>query len=195
MGEKSQINLWVENVQKERWEDYLKDSGHYTTLSSLIRASVETHIASEDNSQPNASPALLSDIDNLREELSRVRKDVSWLRTQHQDNVDISGLAQEVFTYLEPLAESQQPVTVPDEIESDPEDYRNFLAAQPIITPNDEEEMESEGNPSYTAKAIADELGTTKERVEDALEHLRDQFLPVVQVEIDGATHYFREAE
>lgn len=195
MGEKAQINILVGEEQKEEWKAYVEESRSETSLTGLIRTSVQNHIASEDDSPASPSPGLTRDIDTLRGELSRVRKDVSWIRNQLQDSEDISGLAQDVFASLETLAEPKQEVTVPSGIDANPKEYQRFMGAQPKILPDDPETWEAEGYKSFRVKEIAEDVGATKAEVEDALEYLQDQFLPVVEVEINGETHYFKEAE
>lgn len=191
MGFDQQIHVNVSQDQKERWEDYIEDTSEHRSLSALIRRSVEREINSD---QPEAkpSPAMETEIQSLLDDVDRIRKDVQWLRTQEQDEVDISGLAQEVFDHLETLPEPQEPPSVPSDVD-DREAYLNRQAASMAILPEDAEEAESEGQTNYTASALADEFDTSEERIEDAITHLQDEFLPVVAVGFQGDTHYFKE--
>lgn len=186
---KSQINVQVGDCQKEDWVEYLDESRRFSSLSDLVRAAVEKEIKDEGSSQNFISPALESDVHEVAEDLARVRKDVRWLRQQHQDEADVSGLAQEVFDSLEPLPEPSGLVNSP-EVVDDERAYRRQLAALSVIVPSSDEE---ESRPQ-TVSAIADKVDVPESEVRDALEHLKNQFLPVVEVEIEGEVHYFREA-
>lgn len=175
MGEKSQINLKVDSSQKEEWEEFLDESGSYITLSGLIRSAVDSEIEQTgEDGLPAESPALESDVESLKKDVERIRKDVTWLREQRQDQVDISELAQEVFDELH---------TLPDvdtiEVDGDPREVRAVTGIQ-------------EYGPQ-TVPALAEELDSEPSQIDDALEHLQDQFLPVVSVEVEGQRHYFKE--
>lgn len=88
---------------------------------------------------------------------------------------------------LEPLPEPPEPVEVPADVDMDYEEYQRLLQAQMVVDPEDANERRPQ-----TAAAIADRLDTTPQRVEDAIDHLEDQFLPVVAIDYDGRRHYFK---
>lgn len=187
MADKPLINLRVDAKQKAEWEQYVEDSGRFSTVSGLIRASVESEINDESPPPSVESPGLASDVEDLQEEVERIRKDVRWLRQQQQDAVDLSDIAQEVFATLQPLPDSPV-LEVPDNVD-DQDDFRREEAAQQVIRPDSEDDTRSPQTSAY----LADELGVDEATIEDAIEHLQEQFLPVVAVEIDGKTHYFKE--
>jgi hypothetical protein len=83
----------------------------------------------------------------------------------------------------------EAPIQTPDDVELDAETYRRRLQAEAIIKPSGDDERVPQ-----TASALAERLDTTPQRIEDAIAHLQDQFLPVTVVEYDGERHYFREA-
>lgn len=165
MGEMVQINLRAGTDQKARWEAYVEETGRFASLSELIRASVEAEIQSDDAAQAAPTPALASDIQQLQEELSAVRKHVAWLREQEQTTVDISSLAQSVFDELEPLPDEDTPIQVPDDVAMDAEEYQRFRQAQAVIEPSNADEPAPQ-----TASALADRLDTTPQRIADAIE-------------------------
>ena len=187
MAEKVQINLRVDPAQKERWEDYVEESERFVTLSSFIRTSVEAQISDSEPAQQEASPALANDVQDLHEEVTAIRKNVSWVREQLQDEVDISELAQAVFDTLEPLPEQPEPIEVPDDMDMSYEEYQRHLQAKRVIEPHGPGERRPQ-----TAGAIADRVDATPKRVEDAIEYLEDQFLPVVAIDYDGQRQYFK---
>lgn len=185
MGEKVQVNIRVDEGQKEKWERHVDNSGQFTTLTGLIRAGVEKEMKMNGEVSKPANPALTTDLQKLTEKLNSIEDDVAWLRKQQQDDVVISDLAQDVFDELKVLPKPLQ------EVSSDVD--KQEAGAAILLTPDDLEALESDGIPSETLNAIAKRVGLTPREVEDAIEHLQDQFLPVVEVEVDGESHYFKE--
>jgi Arc/MetJ-type ribon-helix-helix transcriptional regulator len=186
---KVQINVQVDEKQKSDWEGFVEESGRYSSLSGLIRSAVEKEINGDDAQPSMESPALSSDVQDLKDDVARIRKDVRWLREHEQDEVDISELAQQVFDELEELPLPSTPVEVPENADMDEQEFRRKQAASMVVTPEDEN---SSRNPQ-TVNAIAERVEPRQDRVKDAIDHLQDQFLPVVGVTVDGETHYFRE--
>lgn len=186
-----QVNLRVDEAQKEHWEEYLDETHEYSSLSQLIRSAVEAEIQETDQPSNAVAPGITSDIEELKDDLERVRKDVSWLREQSQDDVDISDLAQRVFDELEALPRPSS-IDIPDDVEEE-DTYLQQRAALQVLTPDDGAEAEKNDIESYTVGALSDRLGANESRIQDAIEHLEDQFLPVVAVVVDGETHYFKE--
>lgn len=176
MGDKKQINLRVDSSQKEEWEEYIENSGRYSSLSGLIRASVEAEITGESDNEQASSPAQSQDIESMKQDLERVRKDVSWLRKQRQDAVDISDLAQEVFDNLKPLPDVDS-----RDVDASPQELAGVTGVQEYG--------------SQTVQALAKQLDTEPSRIEDALNYLEDQFMPVEEVTVEGERHYFKEAK
>lgn len=191
MDDPVQINLKVEASQKEKWEKYLEESHELPTISSLIRTSVETHIEFSNEETEDTSPALSNDIQELKDDVETIRDDVSWLRSQARDEDDISDLSQEVFDCLEVLPEPEGDLKIPDD--ADPERYRNQHAAALVLEPSDREEAMNEGANSQTIAALASGLDEDPNRIEAAIEYLQDQFLPVIEVQLEGERHYFKE--
>lgn len=174
----TQINVRLDEEQKEEWEEAIEESRRFTTLSGLVRAAVEAELIGEHDVQSQESPGLESDIQQLRQDVDTIRKNVEWLRKQQQEDVDISDTAQEVFERLKPLPD------IPlSEVGGETKTDRQQNAASICI---------SEYGPQ-TTQAIANDLDVSHRRVEDALEYLDEQFLPVVEVTLENQPHYFKE--
>lgn len=182
--EKTLVNFRVDTRQKARWERELRQSNQYSTLTQLIRSSVESELAGSHEATTQESPAISNDVDSIKGDVQRIKRDVRWLRNQEQDSVNISDTAQELFDTLEPL---------PLRRASPPDDQAvtEEQAAASLVIEGDEDE---ERHPQ-TIPALADRLGITKDECEDAIEHCREQFLPIVEVELNGRTHYFTEEQ
>lgn len=191
MAKDAQIHIALDSEQKARWEEYVEESNTYDSVTNLIRQSVESQIGEGSQSSASPSPAIAADIQDLKDDVESIQNDVSWLRNQSQDDVNISDLAQEVFDELEPLPQPPASLEIPNDVE-DEETYRQQQAAHQVITPDSTSEADSDGGNPQTAEAIASRLDSTTSRVRAAIDHLQNQFLPVEEVQLDGEIHYFR---
>lgn len=191
MVDKAQINLRLEAEQKDAWEKYVEESGEFSTVTGLIRASVEREIANEQNGA-GQSPALESDIGELKSDIQEIKSDVKNLVSLNIEPGEQVDLANEVRDELVTLPKPTGPVNVPDEMDINEKEYRRLRSAENIILPQDADEAKEGRNPQ-TLSAIGDRVGATSEEVNDAIERLKDDFIPIVEVEVDGEVHYFLE--
>lgn len=189
MGEMVQVNIRVNESQKERWENYVEDTGEFETLTNLIRSGVEREIKRDDVGEMGSSPAVGNDIQEIKDKLKTIRQDVGWLRRQEEEEEDISGFAQDVLKELEQLPEPTEPVEVPESVDMDLEEYRHWTGAQMVIEPSD---ADGDRYPQRI-EDIAERLGEREDRVEDAIEHLQDRLIPLIEVEYQGEAHWFKE--
>ncbi|MWV64477.1 hypothetical protein GRS48_06515 [Halorubrum sp. JWXQ-INN 858] len=193
MGERMQVNFRVDEEQKDDWERYIDQTGKYSSLTGLIRTAVEKEINDDQTATPTESPAISADLQDLQDDIDRIQKDVRWLRDQRQQRVDISELAQEVYDHLEPLPKPTAENEVPSSAEMDPKEYRRKEAARTVILPSDSGKADDSRINWQTPGRIADRIDSTESYVQDAIEHLQDQLLPIVEVEVDGRSHFFKE--
>lgn len=191
MAKDAQIHIALKSKKKERWEAFVEESNTYDSVTELIRQAVEAQIGGGTESSASPSPAIGADIQDLKEDIESIQKDVSWLRNQSQDDVNISDLAQEVFDELEPLPQAPASLEIPEDVD-DEQTYLRQQAAHQVITPDSTSEADSDGGNPQTAEAIANRLDSTASRVRAAIDHLQNQFLPVEEVQLDGEIHYFR---
>lgn len=187
MAETVQINLRVEEETKENWKEFIEDTEVSPTISHLIRTSVNSRVESFYEETDDEEPEWSADIKDMKSEVEAIRKDVSQLLKDQRDEDDISELAQDVFDSLETLPTSADNLEIPED--TDPTQYRRQRAANMVITPSDKDDT---ANPQ-TVSALAERFDEDTDRIERAIDHLQDNFLPVVEVQIDGARHYFRE--
>jgi hypothetical protein len=163
------VNLRVNLRQKARWEWYARRSDIHSSVSDLIRKSVEKEINTDDERVPTGQSVpseIQSDLDTLTEYVEQLKADVSWLRSREEYNVE--QLAYQIF-------ESIEEVKVSEDDESAKQ--MGTLA----------------GGKPHTVEAIADRLNTTPARVEEAIEFLKEQHMPIVRFDIAGETHWFKE--
>lgn len=188
-GIKKQVNIRIDEDRKAEWESYLKESGEHKTLTGLIRFAVEREVNGNQERKTSDSPALASDLQELKSDVERIRKDVRWLRKQREDEVDISEVAQRVQQELEALPQPSEPSKVPEGVDIGEDQFRREEAARTFIMPDGEK-----GSPNtQRVEDLADRVGAPPGDVREAIEHLQDQLLPIVEVELNGETHYFME--
>lgn len=163
------VNFRVEQSQKEKWEGYVEGSNLYTSLSDLIRKAVEKEINSEQREPPTEGQMvgeLQSELGSISEELEQLQKDVSWLRSREEH--DVEQLAHQIFNSIEAVKASGD-----DE----------SAAQMGTIA----------GGKPHTVKSLADQLNTTPARVEEAIEYLKQQHMPIIRFDIEDETHWFKE--
>jgi len=164
------VNLRVGESQKEEWENYVENSSMYTSLSDLIRKSVEKEISEETEETQQGVEAIgevQAELKSLSEGIEQLQKDVNWLRGREEH--DVEELANELFGIL-------------PEVRADGSDK----SARQMGT--------IAGGDPHTVDALADKLNTTPARVEEAIEFLKEHHFPIVRFDINGETHYFEEA-
>lgn len=162
------VNLRVNLRQKARWERYAKQSNEYTSLSHLIRIAVEKEM-SEDSEEPRIEGEMVevqTELSSLSEDLEQLQKDVSWLRSQEEH--DIEELGHMVYDNLREIPSSNS-----DEAAA----KTGQIAAEE----------------SQTIPAIARRLNSTPHRVGEAIEWCYENNFPVVYHEFDGERHWFKE--
>jgi|GEM_PF-3431601 len=191
MGEKVQINMRVDPEFKREVESYVEESNEYTSVTGLIRGAVNAKLKTGDDPIQQSSPAIQSDVQDIKDDLERVRKDVRWLRSHEEDASDISQLANRVRDELEVLPNLSGNMDLPDHV--DREKHERERAASMIIDPHSDEEANQEGLNKQRLSDIARRVDAPQSDVRDAIERLKDDFLPVVEVERDGEIHYFLE--
>jgi hypothetical protein len=191
MPDTAQINIRVSEAQKEEWEEYVGESGQYKTLTGLIRGAVHTEIHDDPEKEHGVPPALQNDIQGLREDIEEIKSDVDWIRRREQSDAGIEDLAQEVYSSLVTIEPVQGSLDVPEG--DDEEEARYRIAAQDEIEPHSENEATEDGRILHTKQAIADRVGSDPDDVEDAIDYLQERLMPVIAVEYDNQTHYFRE--
>jgi Arc/MetJ-type ribon-helix-helix transcriptional regulator len=163
------VNLRVNREQKEKWEDYVDGSDLYSSLSDLIRKAVEKEISRDSEESPTGGvmvDEVQTELSSLSEDIEQLQKDVSWLRSREEH--DVEELAHKLFSTIEPVK-----ATGDDE------------SAKQMGT--------IAGSNPHTVDALASRLDTTPARVEEALDFLKEQHMPIVRFDIDGETHWFKE--
>lgn len=163
------VNLRVNIRQKARWERYAKQSNEYTSLSHLIRIAVEKEMSEDSEESPIGGEMVdevQTELSSISEDLEQLQKDVDWLRSREEH--DVEELADQIFSSIEAVDAS-----------GDDESAKEMGRIA--------------GRKPHTVKALASRLDTTPYRVEEAIDFLKEQHMPIVRFDIDGETHWFEE--
>ncbi len=106
MGERTQINLVVDQSQKDEWEAYADESAECDSLSHLIRLAVSREIHRDDERAGDSSGVAdvqLSGIDerfdHLEEQLGDIRSTVQMV-VDEKEGKSVEDLAGEVYDIL-----------------------------------------------------------------------------------------------
>ncbi|MFB6192266.1 MAG: hypothetical protein ABEI11_02965 [Haloarculaceae archaeon] len=166
------INLVVDDSQKERWNSYVDGTAHFSSISDLIRTSVEKEISSEGETT-EASIELEGELIELKDliddtvvsKLDEIQVDVKTIR-EIQEEEDIEEFAKTVFNALE---------TAPSE-----ENVEEVVGSKA-------------GLQDTTLYELSQRLNSTPKRIAEAIEWLREKGYPVVSYPLDGELHYFEE--
>jgi len=163
------VNLRVNQEQKEKWENYVDESDLYSSLSDLIRKAVEKEITRDSEETPIGGgmvEEVQTELIAISEDIEQMQKDVSWLRSREEH--DVEELAHEIFATL--------PAVRADGSDESAKQMGTIAGSNP-----------------HTIGALSEQFNTTPARVEEAIDFLKEQDLPIVRFDIDGETHWFKE--
>lgn len=108
MGERKQINLLVDESQKDRWDAYVENTAEVSSLSHLIRLSVERQLSdSDDDSRTMGETTAVSErIDSLEATIEDLAGDVRTL-LREQEGEQLNSLASEIYDYVESVEDEE----------------------------------------------------------------------------------------
>jgi hypothetical protein len=179
MGKTELVNLYVEPSTKEEWTEYVDESDSATSVSHLIRKSVNRQIAGQYNpsGSTDASGSGTAELsDDIVTQLDRIEESIGDLTTRVrsiEETPDESEyeLQRSILGILPTLPHPSEM----DEFEKD--DRGEWQAPEPV-------EYEQYG---MTIGEIANETGSTKDDVSDAIDTLYETTNQVTGV-ISGQT-------
>jgi len=166
------LNLVVDESQKERWQDYVDGTAHFSSVSDLIRTSVEKEIHSEDGGE---SPTL-----DVERELAQIKELL---------NEDVSSKLDEIKVGVKSIKDTQED----DDIEEFAKTVFHTLPAVPSEGEVEKVVGTKAGLEDTTLYQLSQRLNSTPREVAKAVEWLRDNGFPVVSYPLDGDLHYFEE--
>jgi hypothetical protein len=106
MGEKTQLNIRIDEAKKKDWCEYAEESTEYTSLSHLMRLAVEREMAGThspdagQNDEVDLAP-LLSRIEELDDTVSTMAAQMDALETgQFADSAEIDEMADRLYDII-----------------------------------------------------------------------------------------------
>jgi len=199
MGERTQINLVVDQSQKDEWEAYAEESEECNSLSHLIRLAVSREIYRDDERAGDSSAAnvqldgISERFDYLEEQIGDVRSTVQML-VEDREGRSIEDLAGEVYDILpriededewwDRLLEGKIDVVETNEAATD-EDIARWHEG------TEEGEVDYVAERYLTVVGIAEQLDVSEYRAKKAVARVEDSFPRVETQTHEGDTYVY----
>lgn len=195
MSDKEQVNVKIDSERKDRWEDYKDQSMEVSSMSDLVRLSVEKELSgleggSGDNSDNAQLGEIASTLKDIQSDIGQLDKRLSRVETSTQENPELDKLANEVF----PLLPDEEPGT--RAWEEQLTDFQDELEAiEAGHTEGDRENVvQSLAGWKGTPEAIAEALDVSELDSRKALERLvSDMSGRVRTTDHAGEERYWRD--
>lgn len=196
MGERKQINLVVDESQKDRWDAYAENSTEVSSLSHLIRLSVEREI--ERDGAPGADDwpdvdlsQVDSRFDKLETKIEELSRSVDRM-AEREEQESIEELAGEVYDALPRvededewharLAEGETNVLLTNEDTTETDLDRQFPQ---------QDNYEAVFDRYVTIAALAETLDVSEYRCRLAVEQVEKSFARVKTHDHEGDTYIY----
>lgn len=80
MSDRKQINVKIKNGKAERWEEYQQENPEYSSMTDLVRQSVEKEIAGNSGSPTDSSsPEVGKDLAEMKDNMNELQRTVEML--------------------------------------------------------------------------------------------------------------------
>jgi hypothetical protein len=80
MSDRKQINVKIKKQKAEKWEEYHQENPEYSSMTDLVRQSVEKEIAgNSDSPTDSTSPEVGKDLAQMKENMSELQRTVEML--------------------------------------------------------------------------------------------------------------------
>jgi len=102
MAKDAQINIAVEQSQKEKWQEHAADNDQYRDLTNLIEQSVEDRISTdtEEFSPEEAILQISSEIQNLETKLSDIKQLNEKIDDTQATSMELEETADDIISYF-----------------------------------------------------------------------------------------------
>jgi tetrahydromethanopterin S-methyltransferase subunit B len=176
---RTQLNVRIDEEQKEEWQTHAEETDRYRSVSDLVRQAVFNQIVRDrdggsDGESPSPTPngridEALTEISEVKTRLEDLEQATADVRRAVKANQDRTDLESEVYALL--------PTTDPSS-----EDWHN-------LPQGDREETH------YTAEQIAGALDIDERLARDACQSLYEDVGHVRITNVNGETSYWKESE
>lgn len=100
------VHLVVDADRKDEWESYWRDHPNYSSLSELIRDSVNKQISGEFEASEEKYDEVVDELSNMRQQIARVDSQQKELL---QQNIDSGEMENMLSTVMNQMSEFMQP--------------------------------------------------------------------------------------
>lgn len=178
----ARINFVVDDQQKDLFEEYVKSDPEFESLSHFFRVAAKREMRGEEDSDP--SPEIVDKLDELQAQVENLTTEVNGINARlDSGGTNIELLADEVRKTLQTLP---QPST--SEVANSDKTVEQ-LQTQFAYT------ILEEDYPT-TVEDLAQHLEEDKNDIEQAIDHLKSNHIPIVEKVLDdNKMHYFKEGE
>jgi SMC interacting uncharacterized protein involved in chromosome segregation len=104
--DREHVHLVVDADRKDEWESYWRDHPNYSSLSELIRDSVNKQISGEFEAGEEKYDEVVDELSNMRQQVARVDSQQKKLIEQ---NIDSGEMENMLSTIMNQMRELQQP--------------------------------------------------------------------------------------
>jgi chromosome segregation ATPase len=178
----ARINFVVDDQQKGLFEEYVKSDPEFESLSHFFRVAAKREMRGEEDSDP--SPEVADRLDELQAQVENLTTEVNGINARLDSNgTNIQLLADEVRKTLQTIP---QPSTSEVANSDKTVDQLQTQFAYTIL----EEDFPT------TVEELAQHLEEDKNDIEQAIDHLKSNHIPMVEKMLDdNKKHYFKQGE
>jgi regulator of replication initiation timing len=178
----ARINFVVGDQQKDLFEEYVQSDPEFESLSHFFRVAAKREIRGDEDSEP--APEVVDRLDELQAQVEELATEVNGINARlDSGGTDIELVADEVRKTLQTLP---QPST--SEV-ANSDKTAEQLQTQFAYT------ILEEDYPTTVAD-LAQHLEEDKNDIEQAIEHLKSNHIPIAEKVLDdNKKHYFKEGE
>jgi inorganic pyrophosphatase len=178
----ARINFVVDDQQKDLFEEYVDSDPEFESVSHFFRVSAIREMKDEGDTEPSSE--VIDRLDRLQEQIEELSTEVEGINARlDSGGTDIELVAEEVRKNLQTLPQPSS-----SEIANSDKTVEQLQTqfAYTIL----------EGGYPTTKEDLAQNLEEDKNDIEQAIEHLKSQHIPIVEKMLDdNKKHYFKEGE
>jgi ABC-type transporter Mla subunit MlaD len=176
------INFVVDDQQKALFEEYVDSEPEFESLSHFFRVAAMREMKDEEDTEPSSE--VVSKLDELQEQIEELSTDVKGINARlDTGGTNIEMLAEEVRKNLQilPQPSTAEVANSNMTVEELQEQFADTIHKQDYPT---------------TIEDLAQHLEEDKNDIQQAIEHLKSQHIPIVEEVLnDNKKHYFKQGE
>ncbi|MFB6218706.1 MAG: hypothetical protein ABEH77_05935 [Halobacteriaceae archaeon] len=177
------INFIVDDQQKGLFEEYVESDPEFESLSHFFRVAAIREMSEDDERDEELQSEIIERLELLEADVEDIKTELKGINARlDSSGADIELIAEDIRQTLHTLP---QPSTAEITQSDKSADELRTQFAYDII---------SQDYPT-TIDDLTHHLEEDRDNIEDAIEHLKSQHIPLVEKVLDGEKHYFKEGE